>query len=306
MASQSTMRVSPLFSPVKRESRGVRVGGTVSWTRMLRVKLPVLPQSSVALQTTCCHWRKPSVSQSRGTRAEMMVVSRLSSQLSEALTSLRSKAGMASQSTMRVSPLFSPMKRESRGVRVGGRVSPTEKVAVRESTLPHSSVARKVTVVLALQGSLRSRVGFGGSVLQAKSRQKSVASAKPLLASHSSKASWAPSTQSKCTFMGSTRKTGAVVSVKKMVACRSALLPQASVAVKVTTSLPSPLTQGPSSPSKSFVTVSGMLTSEMQVVEMNSSQSCMICGASGSLQSRCRSLSWAMVSHMGGMSSTMV
>ena len=119
----------------------------------------------------------------------------------------------------------------------GAVVSSIVNVAVVLLLLPQSSVAVKVTVAMpvAPQSSLKA----SKSLLQVTSLHASDAMAPPLLASHPSRSAALPApSHSTVASMAAMSMAGAVVSSIVNVAVVLLLLPQSSVAVKVTVAVP--------------------------------------------------------------------
>ena len=119
----------------------------------------------------------------------------------------------------------------------GAVVSSIVNVAVVLLLLPQSSVAVKVTVAMPVAP--QSLLKASKSLLQATSLHASEAMAPPLLASHPSRSAALPApSHSTVASMAAMSMAGAVVSSIVNVAVVLLLLPQSSVAVKVTVAMP--------------------------------------------------------------------
>ncbi len=202
----------------------VIVGMPLSSTVTTTVVVEVLPQASTTVNTTSL---SPTVAQSKLEGAI------------DKVTSLHPSADPLSTSaaSMDTSPFASSSTTMSWPEAVGLVVSTIVKVALRESSLPQSSVAVKVTVAAPVAP--HKSLSALKLLLQVTLPQASVAVAPPLLANHAFNSVALPEpSHSTVKLLGLFVMVGRVVSSITNVDVVEDWLPQASVAVNVTTASP--------------------------------------------------------------------
>ena len=226
------MLPAPSHSTVASIAAMSMAGAVVSSIVNVAVVLLLLPQSSVAVKVTVAI---PVAPQSSLKEAKSLLQD-TSLHASEALAPPLPLSHV-SRSAAFPAPSHSAVASTAAMSMDGAVVSSIVNVAVVLLLLPQSSVAVKVTVAIpvAPQSSLKE----AKSLLQVTSLHASEALAPPLLASHASRSAALPTpSHSTVASIAAMSKVGAVVSSMVNVAVVLLLLPQSSVAVKVTVASP--------------------------------------------------------------------